>query len=203
MKKVKILLGMAMITMIIPISIACSQSSENTDLENDVLPNKPNVVVEDPDTTDDQIIGGTPGSCGYLWDEERDGWHRPWDPDSFIPSQDKPDWDAFIPEMVEDMVIKPAPIHDVAVNIAESFPPQVIVSIQAGLGSGCTEFHDLVVTRDGKTITIELTTQSPKQAACTAIYGYFEKNENLGSDFVSGETYTIDVNGMTTNFVMQ
>jgi len=203
MGKVKIFTGIVVITLIAPAVIACSQSSADIEVDSEGLQDRPNVVIEDTDVADDQIVGGTPGSCGYLWDEERGGWHRPWDPDSFIPSQDKPEWDAFIPEIAEDMVIKSAPIHDVAVNIAESFPPQVIVSIQAGLGSGCTEFHDLLVTRDGKTITIELTTQSPKQAACTAIYGYFEKNENLGSDFVSGETYTIDVNGMITNFVMQ
>lgn len=44
-----------------------------------------------------QIVGGTPGSCGYVWDVEREGWHRPWDPDSFIPAGDKPEWDEFIP----------------------------------------------------------------------------------------------------------
>ena len=43
-----------------------------------------------------QIVGGTPGSCGYVWDAERGGWHRPWDPDSFIPAGDKPEWDKFI-----------------------------------------------------------------------------------------------------------
>jgi hypothetical protein len=44
-----------------------------------------------------QIVGGTPGSCGYVWDAEHGGWHRPWDPDSFIPAKDKPEWDKFIP----------------------------------------------------------------------------------------------------------
>ena len=42
------------------------------------------------------IVGGTPGSCGYVWDAERGGWHRPWDPDSFIRAEDKPEWDKFI-----------------------------------------------------------------------------------------------------------
>ena len=42
------------------------------------------------------LVGGTPGSCGYIWDAERYGWHRPWDPDSFIPASEKPEWDQYI-----------------------------------------------------------------------------------------------------------
>ena len=96
-----------------------------------------------------------------------------------------------------------APIHEVQVNIAESYPPQVIVYIKGGLSDGCTTFHELKTERTGNKINIEVTTQRPKDKECTAVYGYFEKNVNLGSDFVSGETYTIDVNDKTTNFVMQ
>jgi inhibitor of cysteine peptidase len=54
------------------------------------------VDVEDPHEPD-PLIGGTPGSCGYAWDRERGGWHRPWDSDSFVPAEDKPEWDKFIP----------------------------------------------------------------------------------------------------------
>ncbi len=163
----------------------------------------PNEVVDDVVDSTDSIIGGTPGSCGFQWDAERNGWHRPWDADSFIPAIEKPEQDQFIPEPVGDMVIKLAPIHQVHVNIAESFPPQVMVNIQAGLSNGCTEFHGLTGARNGNTIRIQLTTQSPRQGVCTDIYGFFEKNENLGSDFISGEIYTIDVNGEITEFVMQ
>ncbi len=54
-----------------------------------------------------QIVGGTPGSCGYVWDAERDGWHRPWDPNSFIPAEDKPEWDEFIasPVVASDILV--------------------------------------------------------------------------------------------------
>jgi hypothetical protein len=50
---------------------------------------------------------------------------------------------------------------------------------------------------------IEVTTQRPKGAICPQVYGFFEKNVNLGSDFVSGEAYTINVNDKTTSLVMQ
>ena len=43
------------------------------------------------------IVGGTPGSCGYVWDAERGGWHRPWDANSFIPANEKPEWEQYLP----------------------------------------------------------------------------------------------------------
>ena len=47
-------------------------------------------------------IGGDPASCGYTWDSERQGWHRPWDPESFIPDSDAPaGWDNYRPDVEE------------------------------------------------------------------------------------------------------
>jgi len=89
------------------------------------------------------------------------------------------------------------------VAIAESYPPQVMVYIQGGLSDGCTEFHELKTSRGGNTVNITVTTQRPRDAICTQVYGYFEQNVNLGSDFVSGETYTVKVNDKMTNFVME
>ena len=99
--------------------------------------------------------------------------------------------------------IRPAPIHEVDVRIAESFPPQIFVYIQGGLSDGCTSFHELETERVGNTFNIEVTVQRPGNAECTVVYGYFEKNVALGTDFISGETYTINVNDYTTEFKMQ
>jgi inhibitor of cysteine peptidase len=103
----------------------------------------------------------------------------------------------------QQLEIRLAPIHEVNVAIAESFPPQVIVHIQGGLSDGCTTFHDLKTERSGNTVNITVTTQRPRGAICTQVYGFFEQNVNLGSDFASGQTYTINVNDKTTSFVMQ
>ena len=104
----------------------------------------------------------------------------------------------------QEMEISRAPIHEVQVNIAESYPPQVIVYIKGGLSDSCTELHAVsVAPRAGNTINIEVTTERPKDKACAQVYSYFEENVNLGSDFTSGETYTINVNDETTTFVMQ
>jgi len=94
-----------------------------------------------------------------------------------------------------------APIHEVSVSIAESYPEQVIVYIKGGLADSCTTFHDLTAEHSGNTIYIEVTTERPVDAVCAQIYRYFERNVNLGSDFTSGQTYTVDVNGVTETFV--
>lgn len=103
----------------------------------------------------------------------------------------------------QDIEIRLAPIHEVQVNIGESYPPQVIVYIKGGLSDSCTTFHELTQERGGNTIMIEVTTQRPKKGVCAQVYRFFEKNVNLGTEFTSGETYKIRVNDWTETFVMQ
>ncbi|MBT3362454.1 MAG: hypothetical protein HN929_02960 [Chloroflexi bacterium] len=101
-----------------------------------------------------------------------------------------------------DLLILPAPIHDVQVNIAESYPVQIFVYIKGGLSDGATRFNELNVSQSGNTIDIEVTTRRLKDVPATMVYGYFEKNVALGSNFTSGQTYTVNVNDQTTSFVM-
>ena len=99
-----------------------------------------------------------------------------------------------------ELEIKQAPIHEVQVNIAESYPEQIFVYIKGGLADSCTTFHDLKTERCENTINIEVTTERPRDAVCAQVYGYFEKNVALGSDFIRGETYIVDVNGVIRTF---
>ena len=111
-------------------------------------------------------------------------------------------WDMVKQQMLDEIEISPAPIHEVDVRFMESFPVQVGVYIKGGLRDGCTAFNDAAVTREGDTINIEVTVQKPKDTSCPAIYNFFEKNLNLGSDFTAGTTYTLNVNDYTTTFEM-
>jgi hypothetical protein len=99
-----------------------------------------------------------------------------------------------------DVEISLAPIHEVTVSFLKSNPAQVNVHIKGGLRDGCTTFHDIQFTRDGDTINIEVTVQHPKNVFCPAIYTFFEKDVNLGSDFTIVTTYTLNVNDYTTTF---
>ncbi len=99
-----------------------------------------------------------------------------------------------------------APIESVDIVVRESFPPQYGAQIVSGLPSGCAAFEKAEVSeRSGNTITISVTNTMPSNpdTVCTAIYGMHESNVDLGSDFVSGETYRVDVNGTVKEFKAQ
>ncbi len=98
--------------------------------------------------------------------------------------------------------ILPAPIHEVKVSFAMSYPPQVFVYIKGGLADTCSTFHDLTTDWQNNVVNITVTVQRQKDAFCGQVYTFFEKNVNLGSGFVSGQTYTVNVNDQTTMFKM-
>lgn len=59
-------------------------------------------------------IGSRPGSIGYSWDEDRDGWvGRPELP--FIPREARPDWEQFIPveltPLPPERLLYPQPVY--------------------------------------------------------------------------------------------
>ena len=102
------------------------------------------------------------------------------------------------------MVEVPAPIDDVRINIAESFPPQYFVLVQSGLPNACHEFDGYDVTQDGDTINIVVTNLKPEgPMECAESYGTVESNIALGSGFEGGRTYTVHVNDVTETFVAQ
>jgi hypothetical protein len=92
-----------------------------------------------------------------------------------------------------------APIDDLQVLIRESSPPQVTLKVKAGLPSGCAQRDSQSVTRSGDTITVSVLNSMPSgDPICTMIYGTYELNIDLGSDFRPGATYTVRVNDKTT-----
>ncbi len=109
------------------------------------------------------------------------------------------------PQPDGDTQVVIAPIESVEVAIAESFPPQYFLHVVSGLPSGCARFNDYTVERAGDVITVTITNLMPadNNAICTAIYGFKEHNIALGSDFTSGSTYTLLVNGASSEFVAQ
>jgi hypothetical protein len=99
-----------------------------------------------------------------------------------------------------DMEIKLAPIDEVRVYTMKSNPAQIGVYIKGGLSDGCTTFHDIEIAREGNNVNIKVTVQRPRGVDCPAIYTWFEKDINLGTDFAFGTTYTLKVNDYSTTF---
>lgn len=84
------------------------------------------------------VLGGTPASAGYAWNEELNGWIRPWEGESsLIPRGTNPSWDKLIPELgnakegfvdevrhlIDSNAIPPPPIHDPFAPVAQVYPP--------------------------------------------------------------------------------
>ncbi len=107
-------------------------------------------------------------------------------------------WDMISQRM--NVEIKLAPIDEVRVYIMKSSPPQIGVYIKGGLPDGCTTFHGIETSREGNIINVKVTVQKPRGVDCPAIYTWFEKDVNLGTDFAFGTTYTLNVNDYSTTF---
>jgi hypothetical protein len=109
------------------------------------------------------------------------------------------------PQLPADRRAEAAPIDGLDLRVAESFPPQYFLNVQAGLPSGCAEQYKHDVSRDGDVITVTVLNSLPAalDTICTAIYGMYELNIALGSDFEPGVTYTVVVNDQETTFTAQ
>ena len=104
----------------------------------------------------------------------------------------------------QDRKTVPAPIDGLEVRTLESYPPRYVVEVRAGLPSGCAKQHSHSVGRTGDVLTVTVLNSMPAgNPICTMIYGSYSLTVDLGSDFSSGTTYTVQVNDKTTTFQAQ
>ena len=106
-----------------------------------------------------------------------------------------------------EMIRHPAPIYDVKVIFGQEQPKvDVAVYIKGGLPQGCEASHWYSVEPTiGDTVYIEVGVRHLKDTPCEDEI-FFEETVNLWPSllkgFVPGETYSVDVNGHVTPFVM-
>jgi hypothetical protein len=87
--------------------------------------------------------------------------------------------------------LQQAPIVDVeVVKSGSNYRADII----AALPNGCHSPDSHLVQRTGNTINITVW-NLVQPGLCTFVYNEYQLNINLGSDFVSGQTYTVIVNG--------
>jgi|SRR5688572_29411580 len=97
-----------------------------------------------------------------------------------------------------------APIDRLDVRILESSPPQYVLNVRAGLPSGCAEQNRHETERVADAITVTVLNWMPTgNTPCSMIYGSYELNINVGSNFRPGITYSVIVNDKRTAFVAQ
>ena len=110
------------------------------------------------------------------------------------------DIDGWNPDILApgDGIIEEAQIQSVEIRIAESFPVQVFVAVIGIAPDTCTVPYETHETRDGNTITIQMTTIRPKDAVCATVITEYMEVIPLGR-FLTGD-YTVIVNGVKREF---
>jgi len=95
----------------------------------------------------------------------------------------------------------PAPIEDTAAVPPASAGGEYTLEITSGLPSGCAQFNEYRVQLDGNTFLVEVTNLMPADPSivCTEIYGYHEGEVVLGSGLITGQAYTVTINGELTH----
>ena len=94
-----------------------------------------------------------------------------------------------------------APIHDVEIWADNSSLPQYFADVVSGEPNSCVKFDNYTVTSAANTIRVEILNMEYLGGSCGEIYSYVNHTIPLGSDFVSGTTYTVEVNDVTETLV--
>ncbi len=98
----------------------------------------------------------------------------------------------------EERVVIDAEIADVTIVVAESWPPQYFVHVTSVQPDACHQFAGYSEEREGDAITITVLNSVPADLAtyaCAMMISMTKTSIPLGSDFTSGRTYTVTVNG--------
>ncbi|MDP6823231.1 MAG: hypothetical protein QF554_08055 [Dehalococcoidia bacterium] len=107
-------------------------------------------------------------------------------------------------ELPANIKVVEAPIESAGISVAESFPPQYMLWVVSGLSNGATTFGDYAVKRDGNIVAVSITNHVQRDVMATQVYGIHQSNIALGTEFVSGETYEVVINGRQwTQFTAQ
>ena len=108
-----------------------------------------------------------------------------------------------------EMAVVLAPIETLEILVMESFPPQYSLEIISRLprGSSCSQHYGYDVTRrlsNSIEVTVTNLEVTADNVPCTLDLPLVRTTIPLGSDFQSGETYTVIVNNdVTEEFVAQ
>ena len=94
-------------------------------------------------------------------------------------------------------VVVPVPIDGAMVAAPAMSDGEYTLNITSGLPSGCAQFDEFRMERDGNEFMVDVTNLMPNPnqlIACTAIYSYHESEIPLGSGLTAGEAYSRTIN---------
>ena len=95
-----------------------------------------------------------------------------------------------------------APIREVEIWADNSSPTQYFVDVVSGESYTCVHFDSYNVTHTSNTtIRVEIFNRECRNEGCGGEYTEGENSISIGSDFVAGVTYMVEVNDVTETFV--
>ena len=94
-----------------------------------------------------------------------------------------------------------APVHSVAIWADNSSPRQYYADVVSGEGCG-DRFDSYSVTQDGNTIQMKVfNLRSTARWPGLCLYGEVHHTLLLGTDYVPGVNYSIEINNVTVTFI--
>jgi hypothetical protein len=97
----------------------------------------------------------------------------------------------------------PAPIESMTVMSTRTDPPQYIAAITSGLPNSCVRLDTYNTEREGNRTTVSIMNLAPgPDTICAQVYGTVDTHVALGSDFKSGQEYSVRVNDVTESFTV-
>ena len=95
-----------------------------------------------------------------------------------------------------------ATIYGIDIWADKSSTPNYFVDVVIGEHTSCDSFDSYNVTRGGNTtVRVEIVNKHITNEPCAEYAKYVEHTFPLGSDFVPGGNYTVEINDVTVNFV--
>jgi inhibitor of cysteine peptidase len=127
------------------------------------------------------------------------------DPEQPVSSDDPTPEPSVLEPPSDDLIIdESAYVEGISINIMESFPLQISVTIQGNLPDGCVTIRETPVERQNEsTFLIAVITQRPKDAMCTEALVPFEEYVALDVYGLPAGTYTVKVYEHQAEFTFQ
>lgn len=96
-----------------------------------------------------------------------------------------------------------AKVESMSINVMESFPVQVSVTMSGYLPDGCTKIYEITAPREEQKFTIDIVTRKPVDVACTMALVPFEETISLDVEGLSAGEYTVQYGNLIETFTLE
>lgn len=95
-----------------------------------------------------------------------------------------------------------AKVDSIEIRMLESFPVQVQVEVKGYLQDDCTKLGEIAQKREGNTFTVTVGVTRNGDAVCAQVITPFTQVVSLDAAGLKAGTYTVNVNGVSTQFTL-